>query len=993
MEKYKDPLISKPAFFHSTNPHTMYFNGSDSPAYPHRHWLWRKGIFWTSFIVAVINFVLPAFSFAQTAQFTFQSESGNYCAPAQIKFTPVFSETPLSYFWQTGIGDEETDVLSPNISYSAPGTYQVTLVVLFSNAIREIKKSITVYGPPQLNIAPDRNFLCQPGDVTFSLGSNVSLTNTTWDFGDGGNAFFPDGAMPVNHRFNTYGAFQISVATIDANGCQGYGSLAYAVERPSAVLIDTPVNGCLPVDVHFHANVKVPDGSRVTRYQWDFADGSSKLITDTGFVKHTYTTSDSIYPTLSILTDEGCSNNFQFDVLSFGTSPDTPDLIADKLEACASDILYFTAISPNANRFLWQVSEGAEFAQMPELITANNLFSYKFNTLGEHKVWVAAERNGCKGASDSVTILIKGLVADFNFSNDCNEKNKFQFRNTSEGNSNSIRWTFGDSLGSSTISRPLFTFPNQGNFPVAMIVRENASGCADTATTIVYTAQPVLLPSDSLVCIGSSLNLGVATTYNSPRTAYIWTIAGRNYQGVADSSYTATPGTPGEFINRVIINNGTGYCRDTLYQNRPTLVSGPEASFVNTPTVCQVEKVFLEDKSTTAFGMYPIVSWKWDFGNETTSTDPDPQPLQYATAGLYYISLEVSDVNGCKSTATERVKVNRQPLLRIIPRDQKVCQGQEVSLTALNRSSVKWISTALLDCDTCSVVKLSPQRPAKLVVTATENSGCVSTDSITLDIWYPFELSPGILRDTSICIGATVPFDLKTSGKLITWSPSDGLSSAVIANPLVTPGATTTYTATVTDSGRCFIRTASARVEVNQIPAIDPGPDLVLPYNTPFTLKPFYTPGIATYRWQPASMLNCADCPEPSGVATVSTLFTVNVTTQKGCTSSARIRLTLDCSDKNLLMPTAFTPNNDGLNDIYYPLTRGISLIKRFVIFNRLGEMVFERRNFAPNSRQLGWDGMYKGIMQPSGSYIYIVEATCDLGNDLSGKGNFVLMR
>lgn len=987
-------IINNLGLFHSTNPHTMQCIGSNRHVNPAYHPLRWCRIIRVLLIAAVTSFLLPGFSFAQSAQFSFQSESGNFCAPAQIKFTPVFSETPISYFWQTGIDDDETDVLSPNINYSIPGTYKVTLVVLFSNVIREVTKNITIHGSPQIEISPDRNFICQPGEVMFSLNSNVSITKTTWDFGDGGNADAPPGSQPASHLFKNFGTFQVSVATTDVNGCEGYGSLLYEVKRPTAVLIDSPANGCLPVEVNFQANVNVPDGSKVISYQWDFADGSSKLITDTNFTKHTYTSSDSIYPTLSIITSEGCTNTFQFDVLSFGSVPDTPDLLADKYEACASDILYFTALSANANKFYWEVSDGNPFAQKPEITTINNTFSFKFNTLGEHKVWVAAENNGCKGASDSVTILIRGLVADFNFANACDEKNRFQFRNTSDGTSNSVRWTFGDSLGVSSSSRPVFTFPEQGNFPVVMIVRENASGCADTATTIIYTAKPALIPSDSLVCIGNSLTLGVSTTYNSPRTAYIWTLGGRNYQGVADSSFTVIPSVPGEFVNRVIINNGSGYCRDTLFQSKPMLISGPVASFVNTPIVCQNEKVFLEDKSTTEFGMYPIVAWNWDFGNGTKSNEPNPQPVQYETFGNYNITLEVVDVNGCKSMETERVKINRLPLLRVIPRSQKVCQGQEISLTALHRSPVKWSSSSVaFDCDTCSVVKLSPQTPVKIVVRAVENSGCISTDSVSLDIWNTFEIPPGVLRDTAICLGASVPFDLKTTGKFVTWSPSTGLSSSVIPNPVANPVATTLYTATVTDSGRCFIRTANARVEVNPIPVIDPGPDMVLAYSTPFTIKPFYSPGISTYRWQPANMLSCANCPEPSGVATVSTLFTINVTTEKGCSSSARIRLTIDCSDKNLQMPTAFSPNKDGLNDYYYPLTRGISLIKRFVIYNRLGELVFERKNFTPNNRSLGWDGTYKGRPQPLGGYVYFVEATCDLGNDLSTKGNFVLMR
>ena len=92
-------------------------------------------------------------------------------------------------------------------------------------------------------------------------------------------------------------------------------------------------------------------------------------------------------------------------------------------------------------------------------------------------------------------------------------------------------------------------------------------------------------------------------------------------------------------------------------------------------------------------------------------------------------------------------------------------------------------------------------------------------------------------------------------------------------------------------------------------------------------------------------------------------------------------------------MPTAFSPNSDGLNDHFYPLTRGISIIGRFVIYNRLGELVYENKNFKPNARNMGWNGIFNGKVQPSGSFVYFVEAECDLGNTLSTKGIIMLMR
>lgn len=92
-------------------------------------------------------------------------------------------------------------------------------------------------------------------------------------------------------------------------------------------------------------------------------------------------------------------------------------------------------------------------------------------------------------------------------------------------------------------------------------------------------------------------------------------------------------------------------------------------------------------------------------------------------------------------------------------------------------------------------------------------------------------------------------------------------------------------------------------------------------------------------------------------------------------------------------MPGAFTPNNDGLNDKYYPLTNGIKYIKRFAIYNRNSQLLFEQKEFMPNNRNFGWDGKYMNTVQPIGAYIYIIEVVCELGQSTVKKGSFMLLQ
>ncbi len=92
-------------------------------------------------------------------------------------------------------------------------------------------------------------------------------------------------------------------------------------------------------------------------------------------------------------------------------------------------------------------------------------------------------------------------------------------------------------------------------------------------------------------------------------------------------------------------------------------------------------------------------------------------------------------------------------------------------------------------------------------------------------------------------------------------------------------------------------------------------------------------------------------------------------------------------------MPTAFTPNNDNINDYFYPLTRGIKSIIRFSIYNRYGNLVYEAKNFIPNNKAFGWNGRVKSSDQTTSVFVYYIEAVCDLGQKLYKKGSVALIK
>nr|WP_262918897.1 gliding motility-associated C-terminal domain-containing protein [Tunicatimonas sp. TK19036] len=87
-----------------------------------------------------------------------------------------------------------------------------------------------------------------------------------------------------------------------------------------------------------------------------------------------------------------------------------------------------------------------------------------------------------------------------------------------------------------------------------------------------------------------------------------------------------------------------------------------------------------------------------------------------------------------------------------------------------------------------------------------------------------------------------------------------------------------------------------------------------------------------------------------------------------------------------LFFPTAFTPNGDGLNDVFLYKAALLESVT-FEIFNRWGELLFHT-----DQRDVGWDGMYQGIPVQEGTYLYKITVNDQLGNEFTQQGKFVLL-
>jgi gliding motility-associated-like protein len=119
--------------------------------------------------------------------------------------------------------------------------------------------------------------------------------------------------------------------------------------------------------------------------------------------------------------------------------------------------------------------------------------------------------------------------------------------------------------------------------------------------------------------------------------------------------------------------------------------------------------------------------------------------------------------------------------------------------------------------------------------------------------------------------------------------------------------------------------------------------------------------------------------------------YVLTAKTEDGCSAPARVNIKLECDEARISIPNAFTPNRDGLNDLF--VIKGISLIKHMVIYNRWGEKVFKRNNFNPSDPASCWDGNLNGMEASTGTYVYFVEMQCPMGGSISRKSTVILFR
>ncbi|QNA46267.1 LamG-like jellyroll fold domain-containing protein [Lacibacter sediminis] len=339
-------------------------------------------------------------------------------------------------------------------------------------------------------------------------------------------------------------------------------------------------------------------------------------------------------------------------------------------------------------------------------------------------------------------------------------------------------------------------------------------------------------------------------------------------------------------------------------------------------------------------------------------------PLASPSATTKYIVTGTNSF-GCIAKDSITVTVNPKPTITL-SNDTLVCAGSNIQLVAGGGTSYGWSPVNTLSNPSIANPFATATSNTVYKVTVTNADNCSSTDSVRVDVRQPntFSISPS----TSICIGDSVQL-VAAGGDIYNWSPTSSLSNTNLANPFAYPLNTTDYDVTISDTLCNISETLTSTVVVNPLPVLTTSKSNDVDCSN--ASSQLNVTGADQHVWMPSGTLNNALIRNPIASPLTTTQYIVTGKDINGCsnTDSITVLVTADNSG-NYLMPNAFTPNNDGINDCFGIKNWGPVTEFEFSIYNRWGERVFYTKD--PDNC---WNGNYKATAQITGVYSYMINA------------------
>lgn len=914
----------------------------------------------------------------------FSASPTTQCAGRGIQFTDL-SVPADRWLWEFGDGGIST-LQNPSYAYGDTGRFTVSLTAWNNGCSRRVSKAeyITTLPPVARFLS---NFNCNNKRQVSFTDRSVLPQSWFWDFGDGTTST----QQNPTHTYASFGTYTVTLTVTNGNCTNTVAN--------SVILINVPPDFNLVQDtvcvntqaVVFPVGVNPAD---VATYAWDMGDGATYQGSPAG---HFYTQPGSYTIKLVITDIRGCRDSIAKPNFIRVWGP-VANINAAPLIGCRGVTVNFNDLSttdgthPIVN-WEWTYDDG---------IIQNSTappFRHRYDTSGTFVPRLKiTDSYGCvDSVSLSTPIFITDPRAGFTSGDTlvC-IGSPVTFTDNSVGNNLTYTWDFGN--GNTVFTpNPTTTYSADGNYDIRLIVTD-VNGCRDTLQRNAYikvrTVRAAFTASDS---ISSCLPFEVTFTSTAINVTNIsWDFGDGSTSPLPDpvhyfnavGSYTVTqyatgPGGCIDSVKKVI----------TVYPSTATITYSPLAGCAPLPVNFTV--------STPG-----PVTYFWDFSDGTTLAGTSPTlTYSYLLPGNFVPKVILEDQTGCliPVTGLDTVRVTRS-IVKFRASDSLFCNSGTVTFTDSTFSNGTIADYLWSFGDGGTSTLQNPQHTytapglytVQLIVNTTNGCG----DTLTRTAYIKVAPTPvvAIGGNTAACVPASFQFtglllQSDTSALRWQWDFANGNTAGVQNPPTVAYTSPGNYAVEliVTNSSGCA-DTVVQNIEVYPLPVVNAGPDLTVNIGFPITLSTTGSP-VVEYRWSPVAGLSCTNCPNPVARPVSTTTYLVQVTDANGCKSQDNLTLFVTCNGVNVFIPNTFSPNNDGSNDVFFPRGTGLFQVQRMAIFNRWGELVFQRTNFAPNDSNAGWNGRVNGKPAISDVYTYIIEIVCNNSEVLPLKGNISLIQ
>ena len=931
---------------------------------------------------------------SNAVNFTY-TPTASVCAGTPFVFN---STTPNATIWNWDFGDGEgSSVKDPTHQFEDTGSNIIVTLTAISNgcAGRAMKVIPRLIGP----VAKFKTTIPNCASRLQVLFLNQSLVDPseaagavyTWNFGASSSPASFVGKDPPLVTYPAKGVYQVTLS-ITGVACPYTISKAVDLDPEIADFSLTKAQVCRYEPFKISVNTKTVDTSQIESYQWQIGSGAPFM--GKWFVDTSLASIQNSPITLIIKDTFGCT--LPPNTIPFSVAGVAADFAVTNNGGCVNTDVQFTDQSnPTGKINNWKFN----FGDAKETSFTAPPFTHRYIDSGYYDVILYT--NDSFGCTDTVfkksAVHITRSIANFGADQTlfC-QGGLLQFRDSSFGAGLNYSWNFGDG-GVSTASNPTHIYTGADSTYSIKLKVTDAVGCTDSLirsnyirvvkpkTAFTATDTVTICPPLQTFFISQSKDYdSLAWDFGDGNTSTLDTIS-NFYNGYGNfNAKLYTYGYGGGCVDSAskVIHVYNPYI-DTKLDYGPLVACNNLTVNFNITT-----------PSNTRFYFFAGDGYIDSSQNKTFSH-------YYKAPNIYGPFIVLTDDLNCQVGVNgAEIRVNGViPLFNISKKN--FCDNGVVFMTDFSIGNDTVISRIWDFGDGTTSTAINPvhsyTQPGTYIMTQSvvTQKGCSNSFPDTVRVYRTPEVlinsvDKVCVKDILLLKAATVFPDTATVWK---WTIGSQVSTDSIVSIIPSVPGTLNVKLEAYNPLKCG-DTATKIIPINALPVITMPDALTTPLGSNFTMPVSYNANMVSYAWTPATYLSCTDCPKPEVIAPkFATSYHVTVVDTNNCRSSDDIRISTICNENNYFIPNTFSPNGDGVNDRFYPRGTFLHNIQSMTIFNRWGEMIFQRKNFPANNMSDGWDGTHKGKPGNSDTYIYIIEIVCENAVVVPLKGNVTLIR